>query len=298
MALLSSECPDLKLIARGKVRDLYEVDEKSLLFVATDRISAFDVIMTNPIPGKGKVLTQVSLFWFDLLKDVLPNHLITADFDKMPANIQKYRDQLEGRSILVKKMRVLPIEAIVRGYITGSGWAEYKKKGTICDIELPKGLVESQKLPTVLFTPSTKAEIGDHDENIHPSKMVEILGSQELADKITNAAIALYTKASEYAAKKGIIIADTKFEFGLDENDNLVVVDEVLTPDSSRFWPASKYEAGRGQESFDKQFVRNYLESIGFDKKTSIELPADVISNTLEKYKEAYHMLTDQKIVL
>ncbi|KAG2227337.1 hypothetical protein INT45_004292 [Circinella minor] len=298
MALLSSECPDLKLIARGKVRDLYEVDEKSLLFVATDRISAFDVIMTNPIPGKGKVLTQVSLFWFDLLKDVLPNHLITADFDKMPANIQKYRDQLEGRSILVKKMRVLPIEAIVRGYITGSGWAEYKKKGTICDIELPKGLVESQKLPTVLFTPSTKAEIGDHDENIHPSKMVEILGSQELADKITNAAIALYTKASEYAAKKGIIIADTKFEFGLDENDNLVVVDEVLTPDSSRFWPASKYEAGRGQESFDKQFVRNYLESIGFDKKTSIELPADVISNTLEKYKEAYYMLTDKKIVL
>ncbi|KAI9275553.1 phosphoribosylaminoimidazole-succinocarboxamide synthase [Phascolomyces articulosus] len=298
MALLSSECPDLKLIARGKVRDLYEVDEKSLLFVATDRISAFDVIMTNPIPGKGKVLTEVSLFWFDLLKDVLPNHLITADFDKMPAHIQKYRDQLEGRSILVKKMRVLPIEAIVRGYITGSGWAEYKKKGTICDIELPKGLVESEKLPTVLFTPSTKAEIGDHDENIHPSKMVEILGSQELADKITNAAIALYTKASEYAAKKGIIIADTKFEFGLDENDNLVLVDEVLTPDSSRFWPASKHEAGRGQESFDKQFVRNYLESIGFDKKTSIELPADVISNTLEKYKEAYHMLTNKDIQL
>ncbi|KAL1932890.1 hypothetical protein VTP01DRAFT_8568 [Rhizomucor pusillus] len=298
MTLLNSECPDLKLVARGKVRDLYEVDDKSLLFVATDRISAFDVIMTNPIPGKGKILTQLSLFWFDLLRDVLPNHLITANFDEMPENVQKYRDQLEGRSILVKKMRVLPIEAIVRGYITGSGWAEYKRKGTICDIELPQGLVESQKLPQVLFTPSTKAEIGDHDENIHPSKMVEILESQELADKITKAAIELYTKASEYAAEKGIIIADTKFEFGLDENNDLVLVDEVLTPDSSRFWPASKYEAGRGQESFDKQFVRNYLESIAFDKKTSIELPADVISNTLEKYKEAYHMLTGQQIAL
>ncbi|KAI9499577.1 phosphoribosylaminoimidazole-succinocarboxamide synthase [Zychaea mexicana] len=298
MALLNSECPDLKLIARGKVRDLYEVDDKSLLFVATDRISAFDVIMKNSIPGKGKVLTEVSLFWFDLLSDVLPNHLITADFDKMPVNVQKYRDQLEGRSILVKKMRVLPIEAIVRGYITGSGWDEYKKKGTICDIKLPEGLIESEKLPSVLFTPSTKAEIGDHDENIHPSKMVEILGSKELADKVTKAAVGLYTKASEYAAKKGIIIADTKFEFGLDENDNLVLVDEVLTPDSSRFWPASKYEAGRGQESFDKQIVRNYLESIGFDKKTTIELPADVTSNTLTKYKEAYHMLTGKEIAL
>ncbi|KAI8149064.1 phosphoribosylaminoimidazole-succinocarboxamide synthase [Fennellomyces sp. T-0311] len=298
MALLNSDCPDLKLIARGKVRDLYEVDEKSLLFVATDRISAFDVIMKNAIAGKGKVLTQVSLFWFDLLKDVIPNHLITDDFDKMPANVQKYRDQLDGRSILVKKMRVLPVEAIVRGYITGSGWAEYKKKGTVCDIELPKGLVESQKLPTVLFTPSTKAEIGDHDENIHPSKVAEIVGSQELADQMAKTAIELYTKASEYAAKKGIIIADTKFEFGLDENNNLTLVDEVLTPDSSRFWPADKYEAGRGQESFDKQILRNYLESIGFDKKTSIELPADVVSNTLDKYKEAYHMLTGQEISL
>ncbi|KAF7729957.1 Bifunctional purine biosynthetic protein ade1 [Apophysomyces ossiformis] len=298
MALISSECPDLKLVARGKVRDLYEVDANSLLFVATDRISAFDVIMKNAIPGKGKILTQVSLFWFDLLKDVLPNHLITADFDAMPAHIQKYREQLEGRSILVKKMRVLPVEAIVRGYITGSGWAEYKRKGTICDIPLPAGLVESEKLPEVLFTPSTKAEIGDHDENIHPSKMAEILGSQTLADQITKAAIDLYTKASEYAAKKGIIIADTKFEFGLDENNNLVVVDEVLTPDSSRFWPASKYQAGGTQESFDKQFLRNYLESIHFDKKTSIELPQDVIANTLDKYKEAYLLLTGKEAAL
>lgn len=225
-----SECPDLKLVARGKVRDLYEVDDKSLLFVATDRLSAFDVIMQNPISGKGKVLTSLSLFWFDLLKDVLPNHLITADFDQMPAAVQKYREQLEGRSILVKKMRVLPIEAIVRGYITGSGWKEYQKKGTICDISLPAGLVESQKLPEVLFTPSTKADIGDHDENIHPSKMAEILGDKVLADKITEAAVALYTKASDYAATKGIIIADTKFEFGLDENNELVLVDEVLTP--------------------------------------------------------------------
>ncbi|KAI9481400.1 MAG: phosphoribosylaminoimidazole-succinocarboxamide synthase [Benjaminiella poitrasii] len=298
MALLNSNCPELKLITRGKVRDLYEVDEKSLLFVATDRISAFDVIMTNAIPGKGKILTEISLFWFELLKEVLPNHLITANFDEMPEKVQKYRKQLEGRSILVKKMRVVPIEAIVRGYITGSGWSEYKKKGTICDISLPKGLVESQKLPEVLFTPSTKAEIGDHDENIHPSKMIGILGDKGLADKITKSAIALYTKASEYAAKKGIIIADTKFEFGLDEDNNLVLVDEVLTPDSSRFWPADKYEAGRTQDSFDKQFLRNYLESIHFDKRTSIELPSDVIDNTLAKYKEAFFLLTGKEIKL
>ncbi|ORZ21472.1 phosphoribosylaminoimidazole-succinocarboxamide synthase [Absidia repens] len=298
MALIESNCPDLKLVARGKVRDLYEVDDKSLLFVATDRISAFDVIMKNAIPGKGKILTQLSLFWFELLKDVLPNHLITANFDEMPNNVQQYRSQLEGRSILVKKMRVLPIEAIVRGYITGSGLKEYKQKGTICDIPLPEGLVESQKLPQVLFTPSTKAEIGDHDENIHPSKMVDILGDKALADQITKAAVDLYTKASNFAAEKGIIIADTKFEFGLDENNQLVVVDEVLTPDSSRFWPAAKYEAGRVQESFDKQFLRNYLESIGFDKHTSIELPADVTDNTLAKYKEAYSLLTGKQINL
>ncbi|KAG1152215.1 hypothetical protein G6F37_000961 [Rhizopus arrhizus] len=300
MALLNSDCPDLKLIARGKVRDLYDVDEKSLLFVATDRISAFDVIMKNTIPGKGKILTEISLFWFDLLKDVLPNHLITANFDEMPEHIQKYRQQLEGRSILVKKMKVLPIEAIVRGYITGSGLSEYKKKGTICDIPLPEGLVDSQKLPQVLFTPSTKAEIGDHgmNENIHPSKMIDILGDKALADKVAQSAIELYTKASEYAAKKGIIIADTKFEFGLDENNQLVLVDEVLTPDSSRFWPANKYQAGHTQDSFDKQFLRNYLESIQFDKKTSIELPEDVIQNTLEKYKEAFFLLTGKHISL
>ncbi|KAI8646009.1 phosphoribosylaminoimidazole-succinocarboxamide synthase [Parasitella parasitica] len=298
MALLNSDCPDLKLIARGKVRDLYEVDEKSLLFVATDRISAFDVIMKNSIPGKGKILTEISLFWFDLLKDILPNHLITANFDEMPENVQKYREQLDGRSILVKKMRVVPIEAIVRGYITGSGWSEYKKKGTICDIPLPEGLVESQKLPKVLFTPSTKAEIGDHDENIHPSKMVEILGDKELAEKIEKSAVLLYAKASEYAASKGIIIADTKFEFGLDENGDLVLVDEVLTPDSSRFWPASKYEAGHAQDSFDKQFLRDYLESINFDKNTSIELPQDVINDTLDKYKEAFLLLTGKEINL
>ncbi|KAI8981594.1 phosphoribosylaminoimidazole-succinocarboxamide synthase [Mycotypha africana] len=297
-ALLNSNCPDLKLVARGKVRDLYEVDEKSLLFVATDRISAFDVIMKNPIPGKGKILTQISLFWFDLLKDIIPNHLITADFDQMPEIVQKYRDQLEGRSLLVKKMRVVPIEAIVRGYITGSGWAEYKKKGTICDIPLETGLVESEKLPEVLFTPSTKAEIGDHDENIHPSKMVDILGDKAIADKITQSAIALYSKASEYASKRGIIIADTKFEFGLDEDNNLTLIDEVLTPDSSRFWPANAYEKGRVQDSFDKQFLRNYLESIHFDKTTSIELPADVIENTLAKYKEAFFMLTGKKVQL
>jgi len=294
MALLESDCPDLTLVARGKVRDLYEVDDNSLLFVATDRISAFDVIMSNSIPSKGKILTQISVFWFNYLSNTMPNHLITANFEEMPEKVKKYRDQLEGRCLLVRKLRVLPIEAIVRGYITGSGWKEYQKKGSICDIKLKPGLQESEKLDEPLFTPSTKAELGDHDENIHPSRVAGIVGPH-LARQIEEAALELYKRASAYALERGIIIADTKFEFGVDKENNLILIDEVLTPDSSRFWPAASYKVGQGQDSFDKQYLRNYLESINFDKKNGIELPADVIENTMSKYVEAYQLLTGEE---
>ncbi|KAJ2753996.1 Bifunctional purine biosynthetic protein ade1 [Coemansia sp. BCRC 34490] len=293
-ALYESNCPDLKLVARGKVRDLYEVDEATLLFVATDRISAYDVIMTTPVAGKGKILTQVSVFWFDHLKDVVPNHLITANIDDMPASVQKYRDQLAGRSLLVKKVEVLPIEAIVRGYITGSGWKEYKSKGTVCDIKLPDGLRESQKLPHALFTPSTKADYGDHDENIHPDKCAQIIGKSR-ADEMARVATALYSKAAEFAAGKGIIIADTKFEFGIDAAGNIMLIDEALTPDSSRFWPAALYKVGRPQESYDKQYLRDYLTSIDFDMRSPIDLPPTVLDNTLKKYIEAYVKLTGDR---
>ncbi|KAI8602521.1 phosphoribosylaminoimidazole-succinocarboxamide synthase [Dissophora ornata] len=290
-AVVTTSCPDLELIARGKVRDLYRVDANTLLFVATDRISAFDVIMNNGITNKGKLLTEISIFWFSHLKDVLPNHLITANFDEMPDKVKQYRDQLEGRSMLVKSLRVLPIESIVRGYITGSAWSEYKKKGTVCDITLPKGMQESQAFPEPLWTPSTKAEIGDHDENIHPSKVPAIIGEKHAAE-MAKISVELYTKARDYALEHGIIIADTKFEFGVDENDTLYLIDEVLTPDSSRFWPASTYKVGAGQDSFDKQYLRNYLESIGFDKTNGITLPEDVVTETMAKYQEAYKLLT------
>ncbi|KAG4091783.1 SAICAR synthetase [Neocallimastix lanati (nom. inval.)] len=292
-AILECNCPDLKLISRGKVRELYDIDEESLLFVATDRLSAYDVIMKNGIPGKGKILTQMSVFWFNLLKDVMKTHLITANIDEMPACVQKYRDQLEGRSMLVKKLSILPIEAIVRGYITGSGWAEYKRKGTVCDIPLPKELKESQKLPEPLFTPSTKAEYGEHDENIHPSKVAGIIG-EKYAKQMEEAALKVYKAALSHAEKKGIIIADTKFEFGTNKDGEIVLADEVLTPDSSRFWPADSYEVGKGQNSYDKQYVRDYLTSINFDKKTPIELPQDIIDKTVKKYVEAYTRLTGE----
>jgi len=292
-AILECNCPDLKLVSRGKVRELYEIDDKSLLFVATDRLSAYDVIMKNGIPGKGKILTQMSVFWFNLLKDVMKTHLITANIDEMPACVQKYREQLEGRSMLVKKLSILPIEAIVRGYITGSGWAEYKRKGTVCDIPLPKELKESQKLPEPLFTPSTKAEYGEHDENIHPSKVAGIIG-EKYAKQMEEAALKVYKAALSHAEKKGIIIADTKFEFGTNKDGEIVLADEVLTPDSSRFWPADSYEVGRGQDSYDKQYVRDYLTSINFDKKTPIELPQDIIDKTVKKYVEAYTRLTGE----
>ncbi|KAJ2655944.1 Bifunctional purine biosynthetic protein ade1 [Coemansia sp. RSA 1199] len=293
-ALYESNCPDLKLVARGKVRDLYEVDSESLLFVATDRISAYDVIMKSAVAGKGKILTQISQFWFSFLQPVVQNHLITANVDEMPAIVQQYRDQLQGRSLLVKKVEVLPIEAIVRGYITGSGWKEYEKQGTVCDMALPEGLRESQKLPRVLFTPSTKAEYGDHDENIHPDKCAEIIG-EERAHEMARVAQELYSKAAEYALGKGIIIADTKFEFGVDKQGNLMLIDEVLTPDSSRFWPTASYKVGRTQESYDKQYLRDYLTSIDFDMQTPIDLPPTVLDNTLKKYIEAYVKLTGNR---
>ncbi|RKP07585.1 phosphoribosylaminoimidazole-succinocarboxamide synthase [Thamnocephalis sphaerospora] len=296
-ALLESDCPALELIARGKVRDLYNVDADTLLFVATDRVSAFDVVMKNGIPGKGKILTQLSVFWFRLLADVMPSHLITSNMDEMPASVQQYRDQLEGRCLLVRRLKVIQVEAIVRGYITGSGWAEYKQKGTVSDISLPAGLQECEQLAAPLFTPSTKAEIGEHDENIHPDQVKKMIGT-ELAEKLSQAAVNLYTKAAEYARARGIIIADTKFEFGLDEHGVLTVADEVLTPDSSRFWPADQYAPGRGQDSFDKQFLRNYLVDSGFDKKTSIELPDDVIRDTLAKYVDAYVRITGEQPTL
>ncbi|KAH6560911.1 hypothetical protein BASA50_006233 [Batrachochytrium salamandrivorans] len=289
MALIETNCPDLKLIARGKVRDIYNVDEHSLLFVATDRISAFDVIMKSGIAGKGKILTQISEFWFELLKDTIPNHIITCNIDQMPSSVQKYRDQLEHRCMLVRKLRILPVEAIVRGYITGSGMSEYKLKGSICDIKLPVGLVESQELPEALFTPSTKAELGDHVDGI--------IG-ERYSKEVAAAALMIYTKAREYAKTKGIIIADTKVEFGVSESGELFLADEVLTPDSSRFWPAEMYEMGKSQPSFDKQYLRDYLTSIHFDKKTGVELPQEVMDNTLAKYVQVYKILTGKDPVL
>ncbi|KAJ3260121.1 hypothetical protein HK103_001197 [Boothiomyces macroporosus] len=296
-AVLKTDCPDLKLIARGKVRDVYEVDEHSLLFVATDRISAFDVVMNSAIVGKGKILTQISNFWFDFLKDTIKNHVITTNIDEMPVIVHKYRDQLLGRSMLVHKLKILPVEAIVRGYITGSAMVEYKKKGTVCDIPLPEGLVESQKLEKPLFTPSTKAELGDHDENIHPSKLNSIIG-ERYAKEVEEMALKIYIKARDYAQTKGIIIADTKFEFGVNANGDLILADEVLTPDSSRFWPADQYAVGKSQPSYDKQYLRDYLLSINFDKKTGVSLPETVITNTMAKYTQVCKILTGQDAIL
>ena len=287
----------MKLIARGKVRDIYDIDERSLLFVATDRLSAFDVIMKTGIDGKGKILTQISEFWFDLLKEVVPNHLITTDIEQMPLCVQKYAEQLDGRSMLVRKLKILPVEAIVRGFITGSAMNEYLEKGTVCDMPMPTGLVESQELSHPLFTPSTKAEIGDHDININPDKLAEIIGDS-LAKQVQEIAVKVYSKARSFAKTRGIIIADTKFEFGTDEIGNIVLADEVLTPDSSRFWPADEYKPGKSQPSFDKQFVRDYLKSIQFDKKNGVELPKDVVDATLSKYIHVYKILTGKSPVL
>lgn len=274
----------------GKVRDIYDLGD-SLLIAASDRLSAFDVIMTSGIPHKGQVLTDISRFWFEFLNGVVENHLISSDVPDFPPPFCNYPDQLAGRTMLVKKTRVLPVECIVRGYITGSGWKEYQREGTVCGIELPAGLKQCEKLPEVIFTPSTKAEIGEHDENINFDACVELIG-EEAAAFIRDKSIDIFQKASEYAASKGIILADTKFEWG-EVDGKIILIDEALTPDSSRFWPADKYEAGRDQESFDKQFVRNYLEEINFDKSgEGVELPTEIIEKTSAKYIEAYEKLT------
>lgn len=286
----STNFTDLKLIGRGKVRDIYDLGE-SLLIVATDRLSAFDVVLPNPIPKKGEVLTKISIFWFNQLKDIVDNHLITSNIEEYPDICKKYKDELDGRSMLVKKAKPLPIECIVRGYLSGSGWKDYLNTGKISGIELPKGLKESQKLPEPIFTPSTKEEAGKHDQTIDFEKTKEIIG-EVLAEKIKTISIQLYKKASQIADSKGIIIADTKFEFGIYNND-LILIDEVLTPDSSRFWPKSDYQVGRGQKSFDKQYVRDYLLSINWNQKPPApELPKDVIKMTSKKYLEALEYLT------
>ncbi len=283
--VIKTEFKGLNLVHRGKVRDLYEVDDK-LLMVATDRISAFDVVMDDPIPNKGKVLTELSLFWFDFLGDILPNHLITADVGKYPSACQPYLEELRHRSMLVKKAKPLPIECIVRGYLSGSFWKAYQKDTTVCGFPLPPGMVESDKFDKPLFTPSTKAEQGEHDENISIAKMEEIVGKDEAA-KIIEVCMKLYQKAADYALSKGIIIADTKFELGWFEGE-LILIDEVLTPDSSRFWPLDQYTPGTGQPSFDKQFLRDYLSTLDWDKTPPAPpLPEEILIKTGARYGEA-----------
>ena len=283
---------NLKLLYEGKVREVYDNGD-SLIMVATDRISAFDNILKNKITDKGAILTQMSKFWFDYTKDVVPNHMLSVDVNDMPEFFQK--DEYKGRSMKCKKLKMLPIECIVRGYITGSGWASYKENGTVCGIKLPEGLQESEKLPEPIYTPSTKAEVGDHDENISYERSIEVLekafpGKGEYyATKIKDCPITLYKKCAEYALSKGIIIADTKFEFGLDEDGNVVIGDEMLTPDSSRFWPLEGYKPGQGQPSFDKQFVRDWLKA---NPDNDLLLPDEVVTKTVDKYKEAYELLT------
>lgn len=293
--LLRSDLPDIKLVNSGKVRDVYEVDDARLLFIASDRISAFDVVMPNGIPDKGRVLTQISLFWFNRLRDITRNHLITANVDAFPPKLKAYRDQLEGRSMLVNRVKILPIECIVRGYLSGSGWKEYKKSGTVCGITLPAGLRESDKLPTPIFTPSTKAESG-HDMNISPAEAANIIGT-DLARRVEELTLKIYQAAADYALSRGIIIADTKFEFGQDAGGNLILADEVLTPDSSRFWDVNTYEPGRPQDSFDKQYVRDYLETLDWNKEPpGPVLPDEVIAGSRAKYLEAYERLTGKPL--
>lgn len=293
-AVIATNCPDLHLLHRGKVRDMYEIPghEDKLLMVATDRISAYDVVMADPIPGKGKVLTQISLFWFKLLGDIVPNHLISAEVDQFPEVCRQYRDQLEGRSMLVKRTKVVPIECIVRGYLSGSFWSAYQKNTTVCGFALPAGMRESDKFPQPLFTPSTKADLGLHDENISVERMRELVGV-ELTDAMAKVSVRLYQQAADYARTKGIIIADTKFEMGMDSNNTLLLVDEVLTPDSSRFWPLDQYTPGQGQPSFDKQFLRDYLSSLDWNKQPPPPpLPAEILEKTQSRYLEAQHKLT------
>ena len=287
---------EYKPFKEGKVREIYDVGD-ALIMVATDRISAFDVILKNKVTKKGAVLTQMSRFWFDYTKDIVPNHMISVDVKDMPEFFR--RPEFDGNSMLCKKLTMLPIEGIVRGYITGSGWESYKKNGTVCGIPLPEGLLECGKLPEPIFTPSTKAEIGDHDENIDFPRCVEVLErdfpghGREYAEKIRDCTIALYKKCADYALSRGIIIADTKFEFGINENGEVILADEMLTPDSSRFWPLEGYEPGKSQPSFDKQFVRDWLKA---NPDSNYDLPQDVIDRTIDKYKEAYRLISGKEL--
>ncbi len=288
--LFESDLKSLRRRHRGKVRDIYDVDERHMLIVTTDRLSAFDVVLPTPIPGKGAVLTALSNFWFARTRRIIPNHLADIPLEsvlKDPAE----RKQVEGRAIVVKKLKALPVEAIVRGYLVGSGWKEYQKHGTVCGIRLPAGLQEADRLPEPIFTPSTKADVGQHDENISFDKAAGLLGP-ELAAKVRDASLAIYKECAAYALTRGIIIADTKFEFGLDDSGTLTLIDEVLTPDSSRFWPADSYKPGANPPSFDKQYVRDWLESTGWNKKApGPELPPEVVAKTVEKYREALRRL-------
>ncbi len=278
----------MKKISSGKVREIYEVDEDKLLLVVSDRISAFDYILPSLVPNKGKILNQISEFWFNYIKDTIPNHVISTNLKDFPKEFQT--EEFEGRSMLVKKLKMVPVECIVRGYITGSGWKSYQQDGTVCGITLPEGLQESQKLPEPIFTPTTKAAEG-HDENISFEEVCDLVG-KDLAENLRAKTIEIYSKCAEYALTKGVIIADTKFEFGLDENGKLVIGDEVLTPDSSRFWPASDYRVGKSQKSFDKQYIRDWIKSTGYNPESGAPIPDDVINVTVNKYKEAYKLLT------
>lgn len=291
--VLSTDLPGLKKIYSGKVRDLYEVDEHTVLQVATDRLSSFDVVMLNGIPGKGKILTQLAVWWFEHLEKEggCPNHIVTADVDKMPANIRVHADTIRGRCMLVKKLDMLPVEAIVRGYITGSGFKDYKKIGEVCGIPLPKNLTDCDKLPSPIFTPSTKADLGDHDENISFDRCMEIIGP-EIANELAKQSLHYYTYAHDFAATRGIILCDTKFEFGFDKDGKLILADEILTPDCSRFWEGAKYSPGRQQDSLDKQVVRNYLLSINYDKSTPVTIPDDIVETTMNKYISIFKILT------
>lgn len=293
--ILQTQIPDVE-VRHGKVRDIYDLGDK-LIIAASDRLSAFDVIMKTGIPNKGAILTKISKFWFDFLGDVVENHVISDDVSEFPEPYCNYPDQLAGRSMLIKKTEVLPVECVVRDYITGSGWKEYLADGTVCGITLPKGLKQCEKLPELIFTPASKAEFGEHDENISFEKSIEVIG-KEAATYVRDKSIEIFKLASAYAESKGIILADTKFEWGVIDG-KIILIDEIFTPDSSRFWPADKYEAGRDQDSYDKQFVRNYLEEINFDKNgEGVELPEDITQKTMEKYIEAYEVLTGKTFEL
>lgn len=295
MAVLETNISEYPLISKGKVRDIYEIDDDTLLLVTTDRISAFDVVMPDPIADKGKVLNQITLFWMDMMKDLVPNHIIATDVDNYPEPLHKYKDQLQDRSVLAKKAKPLPIECIVRGFITGSGWKDYQKTGEVCGHKLPENLQESEMLEKALFTPSTKADIGDHDENITLDQAAEMIG-EDMMRKVEKLALDIYTRARDYAKERGILIADTKFEFGTIDGE-LIFIDEALTPDSSRFWPEEGYKPGKSQPSFDKQYFRDWLVDIGFNKQPPApNIPADIAEQTRAKYLEAYRLLTGEDL--